>query len=193
MSFLAHGHLPEHHGIHLPSWMHTLIRRTAPHRALARNSLSSGVTTSARNMAAQQCLPPARGGREEQSQISAPVKGKVQQIRLRWRCSALQTVSTGLLSVTGGKAQATRTVSCAHGKATRSPLPNLAPRGRLLAPGYYSTSVTCRPKNQLLIRHGSRYWSSNRTRGQVLLSGFIHVAEQIRVMKTFILSSQLIL
>lgn len=45
--------------------MHTLIRRTAPHLALARNSLSSGVTTSARNMAAQSRLPPARGGREE--------------------------------------------------------------------------------------------------------------------------------
>lgn len=109
-----------------------------------------------------------------QSQISAPVKGKVQQVRLLWRCWALQTVSTGLPSVTGGIAQATRTVSCAHGKATWSPLPNLAPRGRLLAPGYYSRSVTRRPKNQLLIQYGSRHWSSNRTRG---LSGFIHVAE----------------
>ncbi|CAB1459519.1 unnamed protein product [Pleuronectes platessa] len=45
---------------HSPSWMRTLMRRNAPPLALARNSLSSGVTTSARNMAAQQCLPPAR-------------------------------------------------------------------------------------------------------------------------------------
>lgn len=55
----------DHHGVHSPSWMHTLIRRTTPHLALVRNSLSSGVTTSARNMAAQQWCPPARGGLEE--------------------------------------------------------------------------------------------------------------------------------
>ena len=36
------------------------MRRTAPPLARARNSLSSGVTTSARNMAGQQSLPPAR-------------------------------------------------------------------------------------------------------------------------------------
>lgn len=45
---------------HSPSWMRTLMRRTAPPFARARNSLSSGVTTSARNMAGQQSLPPAR-------------------------------------------------------------------------------------------------------------------------------------
>lgn len=45
---------------HSPSRMHTLRSRTAPHLALARNSLSSGVTTSTRNMARQQSLPAAR-------------------------------------------------------------------------------------------------------------------------------------
>lgn len=34
--------------------------RTSPHLALVRNSLSSGVTTSARNMARQWSLPPAK-------------------------------------------------------------------------------------------------------------------------------------
>lgn len=74
---------------HSPSWMRTLMRRTNPHLALARNSLSSGVTTSARNMASQQSFPPAkrcsrgtdRGegiGRtralQNQAQIFSPVK-----------------------------------------------------------------------------------------------------------------------
>lgn len=45
---------------HSPSWMRTLMRRTDPPLALARKSLSSGVTTSARNMAGQQSLPPAK-------------------------------------------------------------------------------------------------------------------------------------
>lgn len=48
---------------HSPSRMRTLMRRTAPPLALARNSLSSGVTTNARNMASQQCLPPTRRSR----------------------------------------------------------------------------------------------------------------------------------
>lgn len=50
---------------HSPSWMRTLMRRTSPHLALVRNSLSSGVTTSARNIASQS-LPLAKrcsGGR----------------------------------------------------------------------------------------------------------------------------------
>lgn len=42
-----------------PSWMRTLMRRTAPPLALAKNCRNSGVTTSARNMAAQQRFPPA--------------------------------------------------------------------------------------------------------------------------------------
>lgn len=56
-----HAPLTPHTALaHLPSWMHTLMRRTAPPLALARNCLSSGVITSVRNMAGQRRFPPAR-------------------------------------------------------------------------------------------------------------------------------------
>lgn len=144
------GIFPDRHGVHSPSWMHTLIRRTTPHRALVRNSLSSGVTTSARNMAAQQWCPPARGGLEEPVPDIRSGQSKFGKRGLLETSSTLWAVSTeGLLSATVWQesiTQATRTVSCAQGKGTRSPHPNLAPRGWLSSvPGYYSSKEVVWP------------------------------------------------
>lgn len=86
---------------HSPSWMRTLMRRAAPPLALARNSLSSGVTTSARNMAGQRSLPPARrcsrgverwekkatdgtGAPQHQAQIFSPVKRHWSPTKRAW-------------------------------------------------------------------------------------------------------------
>lgn len=145
------GIYPDQHGVHSPSWMHTLKRRTTPHLALVRKSLSSGVTTSARNMVAQRWCPPARGGLVEpvpdicSSQSKFSKRGCLRRVLL-WAVG-----TEGLRSVTvwqGSIAQATRTVSCAQGNGTRSPLPNLAPRGwPWSVPGYYSGKEEVWPAN----------------------------------------------
>lgn len=140
------GIYPDHHGVHSPSWMHTLIRRTTPHLALVRNSLSSGVTTSARNMAAQQWCPPARGGLEEPGPDIRSNRSKLGK-----RVCCRRVLLSGLLRVTVWQASialTTRTVSCAQGKGTRSPIPNLAPRGwPASALGYYSGREQVWPAN----------------------------------------------
>lgn len=89
---------------HSPSRMHTLRRRTAPHLALARNSLSSGVTTSTRNMATQQSLPSARScsrrgwwrGMNKAPDISSPVKkrcGPASRPAVKYPVLQIQTFS----------------------------------------------------------------------------------------------------
>lgn len=143
-----------------PSWMHTLMRRTTPHLALARNSLSSGVTTSARNMATQQWLPPARGCSRGINEGKNKKKQKINQED--WRSENIQSsqdkprsrklISTSsdkkelsevllwvlscwvCVRVSGDIAQPNRTVSCSHREGTWSPLPILAPTGWLLMP-----------------------------------------------------------
>lgn len=135
---------------HSPSRMHTLRRRTAPHLALARNSLSSGVTTSTRNMATQQSLPPARScsrrgwwrGMNKAPDISSPVKkrcGPASRPAVKYPVLQMKTFSDhssrGAVcvqtcsecvwmydgSVGGGITQATGAVSCARGEGTWSP------------------------------------------------------------------------
>lgn len=81
---------------HSPSRMHTLMRRTAPPLALARNCLSSGVTVRARNMAGQRRPSPAGGvgtqkkqcsGQKRSSRILSPVQ---KYTRIKSRSPSLQ-------------------------------------------------------------------------------------------------------
>lgn len=151
---------------HSPSRMHTLRRRTAPHLALARNSLSSGVTTSTRNMATQQSLPPARSwsrwgwwsGMNKAADISSPVKkrcGPASRPAVKYPVLQIKTFSDhssrGALSVSrlvrsvwmydgsGGGHHSSNwgSIMCTRWGNLITSLPNLASTGRLLMAGHW--------------------------------------------------------
>lgn len=134
---------------HSPSWMQTLTRRAAPPLALARNCRSSGVTTSARNMAGQVESSSRRGLqgagvfkeggedglRRSRTRNSTEPQQSV-QIRMKYEESSffdarLQSVSVCLDSKCDGMrrdtAQVTGTVSCGQRWNLITSLPNLAP------------------------------------------------------------------
>lgn len=152
---------------HSPSRMHTLRRRTAPHLALARNSLSSGVTTSTRNMATQQSLPPARScsrrgwwrGMNKAPDISSPVKkrcGPASRPAVKYPVLQIKTfsdhssrgapcVSRLVQSVCertgagGGGHHSSNwgSIMCTRWGNLITSLPNLAPTGWLLMAGHW--------------------------------------------------------